>query len=145
LAASLRDGRAFLTASLFLLACGTPAAPIDPIAQPRDPDCPIVEIGSVLRITVYKNPDLGVDAEVVRADGTISAPLVGDLPAVGRSLCELEADLVRAYSEYVKSASVSLQLIRLRDRDIRILEELLSPMPGTQPSHPSPPDRVDRS
>src|SRR5262249_9841670 len=45
------------------------------------PDCPVVTLTSVLRITVWNNSDLNVDTMHVQDDGNVSLPLIGEVPA----------------------------------------------------------------
>ena len=45
--------------------------------------------GDVLRINVWKRDELSQPALTVRPDGAITLPLVGEVPAAGRSVDEL--------------------------------------------------------
>ena len=126
-----------LAALSLVFACGTSQQP--PTGRTTgavDPDCPILDIGDVVRVSVWKNPDLTFDVPV-REDGSISLPLVESLPAAGHSLCDLEAAAERAFSEYVSSPDVSIELLPARP----ILDPIPAPsVPG--PGIPAPPDRV---
>jgi polysaccharide export outer membrane protein len=55
----------------------------------------------VLRVTVWHNVDLSGDV-IVRPDGTITVPLVGDLPAAGRTAAEVRAELTQRLAAFVK-------------------------------------------
>jgi len=65
--------------------CGTTHGAYDYSAEP-DPRKGEFILGpsDVLKITVWRNPELSTDA-IVRPDGTISMPLVGDLQAAGQT------------------------------------------------------------
>lgn len=58
----------------------------------------------VLRITVWRNPDLSGEA-VVRPDGTITVPLVGDVHAAGRTPGEVRAELTQRLATFIKDDS----------------------------------------
>jgi polysaccharide export outer membrane protein len=58
----------------------------------------------VLRITVWKNPDLSGEA-VVRPDGTITMPLVGDVHAAGRTSAEVRDEITKRLATFVKDDS----------------------------------------
>jgi polysaccharide export outer membrane protein len=63
----------------------------------------------VLRINVWHNPDLSGEA-IVRPDGTISMPLVGDLRAAGRTPGQVRAELAQRLSTFVKDESAIVTL-----------------------------------
>jgi len=63
--------------------------------------------GDVLQISVWKNPDLSTEAPV-RPDGKISAPLVQELQAQGKTPAELTAEIRKALSQYIQDPVVSI-------------------------------------
>jgi polysaccharide export outer membrane protein len=79
--------------------------PYDYAAEP-DPRKQSFVLGpsDVLHITVWRNPDLSGDA-VVRPDGTITVPLVGDLQASGRTSDEVRKELTQRLATYIKDDS----------------------------------------
>ncbi len=62
-----------------------------------------------LDISVWKVPDLTAHV-IVRPDGKISYPLVGDLPARGKTLTELDKDLTERLKKYIKDPQVSIMI-----------------------------------
>jgi len=54
-----------------------------------------IDNDDILDISVWKVPDLSRPDVIVRPDGRISLPLVGDVPAVGVTLTELGKELTR--------------------------------------------------
>jgi polysaccharide export outer membrane protein len=58
----------------------------------------------VLHINVWKNQDLSGDA-VVRPDGTITVPLVGDVRAAGRTPGEVRTELTQRLGTFIKDDS----------------------------------------
>jgi len=61
----------------------------------------------VLKVNVWKNPDLSGDA-TVRPDGTISLPLLGEIRAAGRTPRELQADIAQKLAAFVKDESATV-------------------------------------
>jgi polysaccharide export outer membrane protein len=97
--------RGFLLASVLSL-----AYPLTAQAQSiATPDAPgyIIGPGDTLRIFVWKNPDLSTEVPV-RPDGKITAPLVSDIQAQGRTPTELAADLRGALRQYVQDPVVTV-------------------------------------
>ena len=68
----------------------TPQAPPDPV---RDQ----------LNIVVFRNPELSMTVPI-RPDGTIAAPLVDDIPAVGKDPSTLARDIEKALRSAIANA-----------------------------------------
>jgi len=64
----------------------------------------VLGASDVLRITVWRNPDLSCDA-IVRPDGTISMPLVGDVLATGRTPGQVRGEITQRLTAFVKDQS----------------------------------------
>jgi polysaccharide export outer membrane protein len=67
----------------------------------------ILGASDVLKITVWRNPELSTDA-IVRPDGTISMPLVGDLQAAGQTTVQLKDEIVKRLRAYLKEEAASV-------------------------------------
>jgi polysaccharide biosynthesis/export protein len=82
--------------------CATTHGPYD-YSQEPDPRKGEFTLGpsDVLRITVWRNAELSTEA-IVRPDGTISMPLVGDLQAAGRTTVQLKEEIVKRLKAYLK-------------------------------------------
>jgi polysaccharide biosynthesis/export protein len=63
--------------------------------------------GDSLSIFVWRNPDVSTSVPV-RPDGKITAPLLEDLPAAGRTSTELARDIEKALSEYIRDPLVTV-------------------------------------
>jgi polysaccharide export outer membrane protein len=61
----------------------------------------VIGVADRLSIQVWKNPDLATDA-VVRPDGTITMPLIGDLSANGKTPSQLKSEIAVQLARYVK-------------------------------------------
>ncbi len=64
----------------------------------------------VIEVTVFKVPDLSKTVRVA-GTGTVSLPLVGELPAAGRTAQELERDLVHRFGKkYLQNPQVNVHV-----------------------------------
>ncbi|GJL64976.1 MAG: hypothetical protein NPIRA04_36300 [Nitrospirales bacterium] len=61
----------------------------------------------VLEISVWKNTDLSREV-VVRPDGRITLPLIGDVKAVGRTTQELREEITQRLSAYKESPTIAI-------------------------------------
>ncbi|PCJ93951.1 MAG: sugar ABC transporter substrate-binding protein [Porticoccaceae bacterium] len=68
----------------------------------------VIGPGDSMEIFVWGNEELTVGDVTVRPDGKISTRLVENIEASGKTPSELARDIEEAYSEYVKSAVVSV-------------------------------------
>jgi polysaccharide export outer membrane protein len=69
----------------------------------------LIARGDTLDISVWQWPDLARSA-IVRPDGKISFPLVGDIDAEGKTLTELDDEITQKLSAYIKSPEVSVMI-----------------------------------
>jgi polysaccharide export outer membrane protein len=67
----------------------------------------IIGPGDSLNIFVWRNPELSVTVPV-RPDGKISAPLVEDMAAAGKSPTQLSRDIEAVLAEYVREPNVTV-------------------------------------
>ncbi len=84
--------------------------------------------GDVIRVQVFQNPDLSVEARVSEA-GAIGYPLVGPLQLGGLSLGAAErrvADALRQ-GRYLKSPQVTIQLLQVRGSQVAVLGQVARP------------------
>ncbi len=82
--------------------------------------------GDVLFISVWENPDLDQEV-VVRPDGRISFPLVGDLPAAGMSIVALDEMLTERLKEYIRAPEISISIRKLGGSKVIMLGEVAHP------------------
>lgn len=68
-----------------------------------------IESGDAIEISVWQWPDL-LKTVVVRPDGKISFPLIGDVVAQGRTLTELDNEITEKLSSFIKSPEVSVMI-----------------------------------
>ena len=80
----------------------------------------------VLIVTVWRNQDLSREM-VVRPDGMISMPLLGDVPAAGLTANALAKRIAERLTEYMASPIVSVQLKEVNSYFIYVLGEVTRP------------------
>ncbi|HRH75985.1 MAG TPA: polysaccharide export protein [Cellvibrionaceae bacterium] len=78
-----------------------PAAEASPIGDYK------IGVGDSLQVNVWRNPELSM-AVVVRPDGKISLPLVGDVAAAGQTSTVLATQLATALNNFVRSPQVTV-------------------------------------
>lgn len=82
--------------------------------------------GDLLIIKVWQNPDLA-DEVIVRPDGMISFPLVGDLQAEGLTISEMKERLTAKLKEFIKYPQVSISIKAIAGQKVIILGEVENP------------------
>jgi polysaccharide biosynthesis/export protein len=107
--------------------CG-PKAPMYDYAQEPNPTSAelILGVGDELRINVWENPNLSTDA-IIRADGTITMPLVGDLRALGETPSALRAKIKAKVGDFVKGAEVTVAVRAWKSYRFTISGEVTKP------------------
>ncbi len=73
------------------------------LADPRNKEL-ILGVGDTISINVWENKDLNTET-TIRADGTITMPLVGDLKAAGETPSALKTQIEKRIIEFVKLAT----------------------------------------
>jgi len=80
----------------------------------------------VIEVVVWKNPDLSREV-VIRPDGKISLPLVGDVPAKGRTAEQLAKDIAERFTAYKEHPSVSVNVISVNSYYVFMVGEVNQP------------------
>lgn len=102
----LPRGRTALLFALATLSAGcwakNPPYPAEPIAlqyrEPQPSEAYQIRPGDVIAVKFYSTPQYNEDSLLVRPDGSVSLPYVGDIRVAGRSTAQIEADLRQRYS-----------------------------------------------
>lgn len=111
------------------LACGRTILPPPPEITGGEKAPYVIGPSDILRITVWKNPELSVDQVPVRPDGRISAPLVNDAQAAGLTTDQLKEALTQKLNEYVTAPEVTVVVLQINSRKVFVLGEVLRPGP----------------
>ena len=101
---------------LFILLATHPLAWCDYLIGPED----------VIEVIVWKEPDLS-RVVLVRPDGKLSLPLIGDIKAEGLSPKALAEELKKAFSEYIEAPEVSVIVKEVNSAKIYVMGKVNSP------------------
>ena len=80
----------------------------------------------VVKISVWKDEHLTQEV-VVRPDGMISFPLVGDVPAAGRTVEDVRFELVKRLNKFVPNPHVSVLVTRILSYKIYVIGRVNKP------------------
>jgi polysaccharide export outer membrane protein len=101
-----------------------------PEAEPEIEAPPyLIGAGDTLNIVVWRNPELSLTIPV-RPDGTITTPLVEDLPATGKTATQLARDIEKALAKYIQSPVVTVivtNFVGTYAQQVRVIGEAAKP------------------
>ena len=80
--------------------------------------------GDILEIITWKEPDFTRGDVLVRIDGKISFPLLGDVQAAGQTPYEIQKDIERGLKNYVESPVVTVTVKNPASQKFYILGEV---------------------
>jgi polysaccharide export outer membrane protein len=80
----------------------------------------------MVKISVWKDEHLTQEV-VVRPDGMISFPLVGDIPAAGRTVEDVRLDLVKRLNKFVPNPHVSVLATKIQSYKIYVIGRVNKP------------------
>jgi polysaccharide export outer membrane protein len=109
-------------AALFFCAAAIAFAQVPPRAEP------VLGVGDVVKITVYQNPDLTVDARVSEL-GQINFPLIGVVTVGGLSVSQAQALIEKRLRDggFVLKPQVTIQTTQIRSSQVSILGQVAKP------------------
>jgi polysaccharide biosynthesis/export protein len=87
----------------------------------------IVGEADVLRINVWKQPEISQEKVVVRPDGIISVPLVGEVRVSGMTPIQIEATLVEDLKQYVNEPRVTVTVAEVGSKTVYVTGEVQHP------------------
>jgi polysaccharide export outer membrane protein len=100
---------------------GEKQAVVPPADSPSDY---VIGADDVLRITVWKEPDL-TETLPVRPDGKISMPLLNDVQAAGLSPLQLSDSLTEKLKKYISDPRVTVVVTAMNSRRIFVSGEVV--------------------
>ena len=116
--------------ALLLGACGGASLPVATagdryVGQPAGSEEYKLGVGDKVRLTVFNEPTISGEFSVA-ANGTLSVPLIGDVPAIGKGPAELGALIQSRLADgYLRTPQVSVEVTAYRP--FFILGEVKSP------------------
>ena len=115
--------------ALFLSGCMSGAFPPAPTLAASPEYQYKIGAGDILNIVVWRNPELSMTVPV-RPDGKIAAPLVEDLPALGKDATSLARDIEKALSKVIRDPVVTVivtSFVGPYSEQIRVVGEAARP------------------
>jgi polysaccharide export outer membrane protein len=102
------------------------AAPVaTPVATPVDY---VIGVADVLKVVFAPGPEMSHDA-LVRPDGKISLPLIGDVQAANLTPVQLASEVTKAGRQYVLDARATVIVTAINSRRIYVVGEVGKPGP----------------
>lgn len=86
----------------------------------------LVQSADLLSISVWKETDLQLEV-LVRPDGFFNFPLAGEIKAKGRSIADIQADIVANISEYIPDPVVTVALRQSLGNKVFVLGKVNRP------------------
>ena len=123
-----------LAGSLAVAALAFPSSSIDKATSSAVSDkrslivTPEYYIGpeDVLEVSVWRNNDLSKQV-IVRPDGRISLPLIGDIPASGVTPIDLSGAIASRLKEYMETPTVSVMVKEVNSYSIYVVGQVAKP------------------
>lgn len=86
-----------------------------------------LEAGDVIRVNVWNEPNHSQESVLVRPDGKISLPLVGDIHAAGLSVHQLTKVVKQKVAAFVPNPRVDISLVNAKSYQIFVVGEVGAP------------------
>src|SRR5690554_656973 len=104
---------------LLVTACaGLPSSAEMPPASELEAEPYEIGVGDTISIHVWRNPELG-QSIVVRPDGYISMPLMGDVKAEGKKPEQLAAEISDNLGEFIRTPEVTVMVTNPLSKEFR--------------------------
>lgn len=103
--------------------------PLNPRTEPPTDYTYIIGPGDSLEMFVWGNPEI-TRTVVVRPDGKISAPLVEELPATGKTPYQLARDIEKELARYIRNPLVTVivgEFVGPYSEQVRVVGEAANP------------------
>jgi polysaccharide export outer membrane protein len=88
----------------------------------------VIGASDMLSVTVFKEPTLS-GSLLVRPDGMISMPLLGDVMASGKTPLQLAAEVTVKLKKYVQDPNVTVVLSQMNSKKVYLMGEIGKPGP----------------
>lgn len=105
---------------VFVVGCAGSGALPPPERAPGERESYVIGIPDMLKVVVWRNPDLSVEVPV-RRDGKISVPLVDDVQAEGLTPEELKEVLTEAMAEFITAPDVTVIVQQINSHTVTVV------------------------
>lgn len=118
---------------LILMAGFAACAPVYNYPYSKEPDPRtqeyVLDVPDQIRVTIWGQERLNTTA-TIRPDGTFTMPLVGDVPAAGKTPSQLKASLMGRLSQFIKlsdSSALTVEVVSTGSYRVTITGSVTSP------------------
>jgi polysaccharide biosynthesis/export protein len=105
--------------------------------QSGGPSLPVVQVAygdsefrlgpdDVIEVSVYQEKELSATVPV-RPDGKISIPLIGEMPASGKTATELQKEISLRYAKFIAEPAVTVVVKEVNSPKVSVLGEVKNP------------------
>jgi polysaccharide biosynthesis/export protein len=111
---------------LVLTDCATSMA----FQQPQPKELPadfVIGFQDVLAVNVWREPELSVKEVMVRPDGKISLPLIGDIQASGLTPKELQDKATERLKDFVANPTVTIVVLKIASLSLSVVGQVGKP------------------
>ena len=92
-------------------------------ATAQAPDSYVIGASDVIIVTVFKEPTLS-GSLLVRPDGMISMPLLGDVKAAGKTPLQLADEITVKLKKYIQDPNVTVILSQMNSKKVYLIGEI---------------------
>lgn len=92
------------------------------------PDSYVIGASDVILVSVLKEPTL-TSSLLVRPDGMISMPLLGDIKAAGKTPLQLADEITAKLKKYIQDPNVTIVLSQMNSKKVYLIGEVGKPGP----------------
>jgi polysaccharide export outer membrane protein len=124
-AQTAKDGKKAVTVATTSLPEDHPAPPSARSAEETNPDYQL-GIGDVIHVSVWREQELTQTA-VVRPDGKISLPLMGEISVAGKTATEVKAKVRDRLLQFVTDPQVTVSVLEIHSRQVYITGQVQRP------------------
>jgi polysaccharide export outer membrane protein len=101
----------------------SPAVPAPVAPASVVPDSYVIGASDVVTVTVYKEPTLS-SSLLVRPDGMISLPLLGDVKAAGKTPLQLADEVTAKLKKYIQDPNVTVTVQGINSKKVYLMGEV---------------------
>ena len=101
-------------------------APISSEVKGIDPATYRVGAEDVLEISVWREEDLKKEA-LVRPDGGISYPLIGEVQAAGKTVLEIQEEISKRIEKFIPDPAVSVAILKVGSQRVYVIGKVNKP------------------
>lgn len=100
--------------------------PLTALADETPDEAYLIQPGDVLEISVWREEDLKKSV-IVRPDGGLSFPLVGNIQASGKSVAQLQTEVTEKLKKYIPDPPVTVAIQQLGGNKVYVIGKVNKP------------------